>query len=675
MKKTLLASSALLCLLAAFPAQGDDDIPAIGGKIVYADARAASSGNGSEEKPFRTLKEAVAAADADTTVVLREGVYYERLYLPASKPVRMIAARPGEKVVISGMKKVSGWRKAPGRPGVFTTVIDFVPLRLFVGMEEQNMARMPRSGWFQSATADAATGFQCDELKKLKFSLDATQSFVWLQKGNTFGSFDLEAAEPAAGTMKLKAGKRTSFTNGDKFYLKNNVSFISAPGDWAFVRENDKAIRLFFRPAKEEQLDDTAIPFENGAIINIRKGKNVTLLGLDVVGGNADGIAVSGENITVARCRVYFNGRHGIAARDNSNLKIIGNQVWCNGNLGVMMHTCNNCIVRHNEIALNYVDGLVLSWNTSDVKVKGNYIHHHLFWGHPDNIQLYRNVTGIEFEDNLLLAGGQGVMMEQCSDLNFKNNVVAGTDASMLIFGHGNADKTKLERNTLAFSGYSTVALSGKDYEFDGNILVSGHNKPTIGASSGPVFKGDKNLFWNSSAPQNTVVSVGKKFYRDFAAYVKDTGNDAQSVYASPKFLSAPDSMAVLNAKKLSQCTESKLFYRNNGVGFKKGDTVELNFDGVKRTVTGAGGDFIVISPALKNAPIKCWIVLNWGKKDSIALDLRPAKDSPAFRDGKQIMGSNIDIAAYRRGEFNMDGKRLCPEAPACAVERLKLYQ
>ncbi len=676
MRKWYLAAL-MLAVTSPLWCSADEIAPKIEGKIIYADAKVQVSGNGSKDKPFKTLNEAVKAADADTTVVLRGGTYYETVYLHSRQRVKMIAAQPGETVVLSGMKKISGWKKDASREGVYTAEIDFIPKRLFVGMIEQNMARLPRSGWFQSSTADVKTGLVCDELKKLEFDLASTQSFIWLQRGNTFGTFDLMSVDLKAGNFTITPGRWTRLTNGDKFYLQNNPDFISSPGEWAFVKTGDgNKAKIYFRPENEKQLGDVAIPFTNGSIISAVRGtKDFTLYGVDVVGSNADGIAVGGENITIVNCRIYFNGRHGIAARNNTGLNIIGNQVWCNGNLGVMMHSNKDCEVKYNEIALNYVDGLVLSWNSSDIEVKGNYIHHHLFWGHPDNIQLYRNVTNVKFEDNLLLAGGQGVMMEQCSDLEFKNNIVAGTDAAMLIFGHGNADKAKLEGNTLAFSGYTTISLSGKDYQIDENIIVPGHNKPGISASSGLVFKGDENLFWNAGTSRNMVVAVAKKFYSTLDSYVKDTGNDKQSIYADPKFISAPNSSAVLNAKKLSQCTNAKLFYRGNGVGFKKGDTVELNFDGIKRTVTEAGSDYIVINPALKNAPIKCWIVLNWGNAKDINLDLRPAKDSPAMKNGKQEIGSNIDIAAYRRGEFKMDGKRLCPEVPSYVSDRLKLYQ
>jgi hypothetical protein len=46
------------------------------------------------------------------------------------------------------------------------------------------------------------------------------------------------------------------------------------------------------------------------------------------------------------------------------------------------------------------------------VALRRNYFHHHIFPGHPDNMQTYRGVDRLVVEENLGLFGGQALMTE-----------------------------------------------------------------------------------------------------------------------------------------------------------------------------------------------------------------------------------------------------------------------
>ena len=107
--------------------------------------------------------------------------------------------------------------------------------------------------------------------------------------------------------------------------------------------------------------------------------------------------------------------------------------------------------------------------------------------------------------------------------------------------------------------------------------------------------------------------------------------------------------------------TRSKLWLGHFGKGdFEVGDFVELNWDGRVRKVQEVGESCIVIDPPLDEPP-RChdFTVSNWKQNANFALDLRLADDSPGKNlgnDGQEV-GSHIDIQAYRKGDFNGNGK------------------
>ena len=121
---------------------------------------------------------------------------------------------------------------------------------------------------------------------------------------------------------------------------------------------------------------------------------------------------------------------------------------------------------------------------------------------------------------------------------------------------------------------------------------------------------------------------------------------------------------------KLEKCTPGKLYLMSGPLGryFAVGDHVETNCDGVVRRVTEATDEYVAFEPPLKRLHHYGWNTLvNWKDRKDFVWDLRLADDSPGKRigdDGKDV-GSDIDIQAYMKGDFNGDGRRDLPQVPA----------
>ena len=265
------------------------------------------------------------------------------------------------------------------------------------------------------------------------------------------------------------------------------------------------------------------------------------------------------------------------------------------------------------------------------------------------------------------MAGGQSVMMEETRDVVFQGNMIVGCGANMLIFGHKNAGHAEIHNNTLALSGYGCMSLTWEGYDVRENVIMTGHAGPVYGVRGIRDYAADRNLFWNSRrAPNPMVMATDTGWHRDFDVARESTGQDRNSVYADPGFRNAPVAFAVLDGHRLDESTRDTWYLRKGAPPFRAGDFVEVNFDGVRRQVTGVGEGTVAVKPGLKEKPIKGWLVANWGDNPDFRLDLRLADDSP----GAQLsatggpVGSPIDIQAYRAGDFNGDGRRDVPEVP-----------
>ncbi len=627
----------------------------------------ATEPDGSERAPYRTVTAALETARPGDTVLLHAGIYRESVRVPggeAGKPVSLKAV-PGQRVVLSGARAVTGW-KAHGN-GVYTTVLDFRPERLMLGQETLPMARTPGDGWWDADHADGTTLADPAHLKHLPFDPAGGEVYVWTQHGNTFFTVPVASLDREAGRLTVtRTSKWMTLKDGDRYYLKNHPSLIRQPGQWC-VQPDGERFRLFYKPAAKADLRRVSAPKETRRVVGVFAPGHVRIEGLEVAASASDGIYVNGcEDVVITGCIARDNGRSGIGLRDVRNVTVCRCLVVRNY-CGVTLHTVRGAVVEECEIARNRMDGLILSWKTDDVAVRRNYIHHHLLWGHPDNVQMYRGVTNVRLVDNLLLAGGQSIMMEETSGGLIQGNTIVGCGAVSVIFGHQNAKDSRVVGNTIAFTGYGCLSLTASDYEVRDNVLVTGHAGFLFGVRGVEGYRGDRNLLFNAAGLEKVgVVASDAGWHRDFEAYRKATGYDPHSVYAAPRFRRAPVAYGVVDHRRLAACTPQTLHLRKGSGPVAVGDTVELDFDGVLRQVTAVDGRTITVDPPLPARPTKGCLVCNWRREKDLRLDLRLADDSPGAKlaaDGGPV-GSRVDIAAYRRGDFDGDGKRDLPRLP-----------
>jgi len=628
---------------------------------------AAANEDGSPQAPFRTISKALQAVGPGDVVTVRAGVYREKFKIPSGQPGRPITLRAadGQRAIVSGCVGVTGWTKAAG--GIWTTTLDFPPERLMVGSKEQTIAREPNEGWWRSAGGSGDTLSDPQHLQGISAAETGGEVRVWLQHGNTFMTFPLLALDTAQARLTVDRSKTTlNLTAGDKYYLRNRAELIDRPGEWA-VEPDAGRLKLSFMPRDEADLARVEAPRLDRALIDTRDRSHIRIEGLEVTGGRQFGIQVYGSrDVQVRRCIVHGNGYLGISLREVEDVLVAQNVVQRN-EYGISVGYSRRVVVEENDVGHNGVDGILVTWNSDDITVRRNCVHHHLLWGHPDNLQVYRGVTNVRFRENLLLAAGQSVMMEQTSDGEFSGNMVIGCGANMLIMGHQNAGHYRIHNNTLAFSGYGCMNLTWEDYDVRENVMTTGHDSVLFGTGGIRGYRADRNVFWNSARPRDPrIIATDDGWHSDFQAVQRSTGEDQHSIYADPQFRNAPVAFRVLDGSRLDRCTKETWYLRRGSQGFEVGDFVEVNFDGVRRRITRRDEATITVAPPLKQKPIKGWLVANWGSNPDFRLDLRLKSDSPGAdlaADGGPV-GSKIDIQAYLHGDFDADGQRDLPPLP-----------
>ena len=194
------------------------------------------------------------------TVYVRGGVYTlsaPLVFLPedsgtAKGPITY-AAYPGEKVVLSGGRAITGWKKAAeggeeNRPELWTAEVPGVKEgqwyfhQLFVDGQRRQRARSPNAGFLR---ADGI--FQAGDPSHFKFHPGDIHA-AWVEQGDVevvglerWGEFRLtvKAVDPDTNTATL-SGPRQDYGNDKdaRYWVENAADALDSPGEWYLDRRS-----------------------------------------------------------------------------------------------------------------------------------------------------------------------------------------------------------------------------------------------------------------------------------------------------------------------------------------------------------------------------------------------------------------------------------------------------
>ncbi len=149
------------------------------------------------------------------------------------------AAYPGEKPVISGGKKVSGWKK---NGNVWTAPFDADTVQmLVVNGKRQILARTPNTGYFVPPAISATTSelyFRKGEIEN--WDNMAGNRVVMLLRWHT-GINSIISVDEKKGVATFKSPQEGVVIVPPRYYVENVKALLDAPGEWYFDK-NTKEI-------------------------------------------------------------------------------------------------------------------------------------------------------------------------------------------------------------------------------------------------------------------------------------------------------------------------------------------------------------------------------------------------------------------------------------------------
>jgi hypothetical protein len=219
-----------------------------------------------QDGPFATLPAAIQAArlarqdkaaiSGGITILLRAGIYDlsdPLVFGPgdsgaSEKQPFTIAAYPGEKPVLSGARRISGWRKVAGQTNLWQTSIPDVQSgkwyfrSLFMNGQRKQRARTPTTGFFRIQGSSPQ-----DKPLKLKFNPGEIKK-SWADDGDVelVGLFawsdvrmQIRAVDVSNHVAILSGAPRPSNREDHaRYFIENAPDGVDAPGEWYLNRRS-----------------------------------------------------------------------------------------------------------------------------------------------------------------------------------------------------------------------------------------------------------------------------------------------------------------------------------------------------------------------------------------------------------------------------------------------------
>ena len=270
---------------------------------------------------FPTIQKAVDAAKPGDVVLVKGGTYagfrVQKLFEGAPLTIK---AAPGERVTLSGMQKIEGWKDEGG--GVFSAKVPSRVDSLFVGYVEQQCARWPADGTrLPILTADAETRtFKTDPVADPKLAQIAkdpkdVRCFFFFAFGNAFSSKRVQSYDPKTGDIVFSPEEWMKWIKpeNNRYSFVNHPALIDLPGSWAFVSEpgsdpKSTAGTIYFKPVKSADLSKAQYCAADRQLISIGHHKNptgnVVIDGFEITGSRAAGVQIGGNGVTVQNCQI-----------------------------------------------------------------------------------------------------------------------------------------------------------------------------------------------------------------------------------------------------------------------------------------------------------------------------------------------------------------------------------
>jgi parallel beta-helix repeat protein len=288
------------------------------------------------------------------SVLFKRGETFSGSILPTKSgatgtPIRYGAYGTGEKPVISGLTRLSGWTNVGGgvyrapcpacKIGLNTVLIDGRPIP---------MGRWPNAdapgGGFRKVTSHV--GYTSITDSGLSASPNWTGAELVL-RANRY-TYERDPITSHSGTrITYTSVSHYETADGFGYFIQNHPATLDQLGEWYF-EPSGKSLEMYFGsndPAGyvvEASTVDTL--FDSGA------SNELTVDGLAFRGANAKAVSITSVGVTIANSDILFTGGQAVfAASPARAVKLDGLHIEHTGDIGINLHA-NDSVIRKSAI-------------------------------------------------------------------------------------------------------------------------------------------------------------------------------------------------------------------------------------------------------------------------------------------------------------------------------------
>jgi len=640
--------------------------------------------NGSEKSPFKTISKGDEMAQPGDTILVKEGIYRERVAPPRSgelgKPI-VYMAEPGQKVYIKGsdiwkpewQKEGEGILYAKPADSLFTDDVYFDSANPF----KVDVSSTPwgRNGFREFPDKLGSVKYTLGQVfvdgkmwkqVPLKEELQTEQNTWWYERisGNIY--LNTGANTDLSGrTVEITTRRRVFAPHKRGLGYIHLIGFIIEhcgnqfpEGFWS-KPENAQAGAVGTRQGHHWVIKNNVIRFANSIGIDCGSegADNERITGITPELGST--IITAFKSITGTIIEDNFivdNGSNGIMAHGVFNLIIRGNVILRNNNLHFMgnnryeqgaikLHFAEKALIMNNYIVNNYAFGIWLDNQWPDSRVTGNFI------ANNERSGIFLELTDYPFDkaiiDNNILVGNieNALYAHDASGGTFVNNLFANTPGNTDFPEYGPTFFIRQTgpRNGLAksyhFSFYNNIQIGSRDIytinypdylsgeqHFDGNVYDAREKSRVFLINPA---SGTDDLFKNNTLFTRVMADIG-----DTRLQVSDIKRDqmAQLTFSEWKIFwkkhsTYYDQNSILSSGNIASYNpenfELKLYIDFDPLSLKTLNYPVLDYDYLGNKIMGT-----IIPGPLQNLKKGLNSIIVWDGRESIIKNIYSAPDS-----------------------------------------------
>ncbi|MCL2508686.1 MAG: right-handed parallel beta-helix repeat-containing protein [Oscillospiraceae bacterium] len=304
-------------------------------------------------------------------------------------------------------------------------------------------------------------------------------------------STPVKAIDSGAGTITTEYASMYGFKNGGTYYFYNVLEELDAPGEWYLDRD---AGLLYLWPPKEDMpLEEARIDLSlsTETLIEGKDLENISFIGLTLQGTRGDGIRLSGNDITVDHC-VVRNIAGSAVTLDGYRNTASNNEIYRVGRQGISISggdqatltpgsskAVNNLVHDWPEVVMTYQGGVNIhgTGNLAAHNELYNSPHSAMFIGGNNNVIEYNLIHDVCLitDDAGAIYGGRSLYDAQGTVIRYNAlyNIGGGGHTPCGIYLDDGLSGVTVEKNLLVNVPDSAIAVSGRDLEIHGNVVVN----------------------------------------------------------------------------------------------------------------------------------------------------------------------------------------------------------